>query len=272
MASMAETLPFRPAGSVSARFRAPLVAAGATPAAGDALLVYIAPLVSHADERIVRASLAAAGLRAPRWVASRRARVQEATLREAFLAGEPVLVPLAPARRGPDRLARLLSWARRAGRAVDLVPVEALWGPADAPPSLWNLPLGNPYDPPAWLRWLRPAGDVRVILGRPGTLAELSAQAPRPDDDLALSAFVRGQAVKALSQTARQVLGERYKVPRLLVEQILGEPEFRDRVAAAGATRGLTRSESLAQAERALRELATRHDFLYMEAFRRFCR
>ena len=53
MARMAETLPFRPAGPVSARFRAPLVAADAATGAGDALLVYIAPLLSHADERIV---------------------------------------------------------------------------------------------------------------------------------------------------------------------------------------------------------------------------
>ncbi len=270
---MAETLPFRPAGDVSARYAAALVLpTGVEVSEGDQPRIYIAPLPSHADERILRASLCKAGLRPPCWVASRRARVGETALRNAFLAGEPMLVPLAPPRRGPDRLARLLSWAERAGCAVDLVPVETLWGPAGETPSLWNLPLGNPYDPPAWFRWLWPRRDVRVILGRPGTLAELVREAPDPGDALALSAFVRGQAVKALSQTERQVLGERYKVPRLLVEQILGEPAFRDRVANAGAKSGLTRAESQRHAESALRELATTHDFLYMEVFRRFCR
>ena len=269
---MPETLPFRAARAVSRRFATPLVQPdGGQVEPGEDPRIYLAPAMTGADERILGASLEAAGLRAPRWLASRRGRVPERALREAFLSGQPVLAPLAPARRGPDRLARLLSWAQQAGRSVELVPVETLWGPADRPPSLRRLPFGNPYDPPSWFRWLRPRRDVRVILGRPGTVAELAAQAPQPDDAVALASFVRGQAVKALSQTERRVLGERYKVPRLLVEQILGEPEFRDRVAAAGATRGLTRSESRDQAERALRELATTHDFLYMEIFRRFC-
>ena len=271
---MAETLPLRRVRPVSSWFAAPLVRpAGLTLAETHTPRIYIAPLASHADEWILRASLDAAGLRSPRWVASRRFAVSEARLRDSFLAGDAVLVPLAPPRRGPDRLARLLHWAREADRPVDLIPVETLWGPAGEEPSLWSLPLGNPYDPPRWRRWLGARSrQLRVILGRPGTLAELSDQAPRAEDALALSAFVRGQAIKALSQTERQVLGERYKVPRLVVEQILREPEFCDRLASAGATKGLTRSEALHRGERALRELYTTHNFLYMEIFRRLCR
>lgn len=236
--------------------------------------IYIAPLSSAADRRVLRASLTKAGLAAPRWVPSRRARVDESRLRDAFLRGEPVVVPLAPPQGGPDRLARLLVWAQQANTEVDLVPAAVLWGPEGAAPSTWNVLLGNPYDPPEWSRWglLLREGRVRVILGLPGELGRLRAEAPNAADALALSAFVRRQAVKALSGTERQVLGDRYKVPRLVVEDILGEPDFRDAAAAAGSGIGLTRAESLRQAERGLRELATGHNPFSMELFRRFVR
>jgi len=272
---MAAALPLRRAGPVSAWFAASLVFPNDEKLEErDLPRVYLAPRPARVDWRIVRASLQAAGLRPPRWVASTRTHVEEETMREAFLSGDAVLLPLQPPRRGPDRLARLLHWARAAGREVDLVPIETLWGPEGGRASLWNLLIGNPYDPKPWRRWLRVPGseNARVIVGRPGTVSQLAREAPDPDDALALAAFVRGQAIKALSQTERQVLGEQYKVPRLLVEQILDEPDFRDRAAAAGATAGLTRAESLAQAERGLRDLYTTHDFLYMEVFRRFCR
>jgi len=83
---------------------------------------------------------------------------------------------------------------------------------------------------------------------------------------------VRVQAVKALSLAQRRIFGDRYKVPRLLVEQIIAEPSFRNSIAATGATLGLTREESLGRAERALRELGTSHNLFAMELFRRFTR
>ncbi len=277
-AVMPETLPLRSARRVPGFFAAPVVwPTGVTPQIGDGPCIYIAPLETRTDERVMRASLARAGLPVPRWIASRRGRVDETRLRRGFLAGEPILVPLAAPRSGPDRLARLLSWAEQAQVDVQLVPIEALWGPEGAKLSLWNMLLGNPFDPPTWSRavWgaiARLRGALRVIVGRPGTRLELRAQSSSPEDALALSAFVRGQAVKALSVPERQVLGDRYKVPRLVADQIMQEHVFRNRVAAEGATRGLTRAESLEQAARALRELATGHNLLYMELFRRFTR
>jgi glycerol-3-phosphate O-acyltransferase len=236
--------------------------------------IYIAPLDSRVDRRILNASLASAGLPLPRWVPSRRAHSPEQEVRASFLDGDPVLVPLAHPRSGPDRLARLLAWACEQKCEVDLVPLEVLWGPIERPPSLWNVLLGNPYEPPAWRRWLpiRRAGRVRVIVGMPGRLTDLRSEAPRPDDALALSTYVRGQAIKALSQTQRQVMGDRYKVPKLVADQILRQPEFRDRVAAAGGTQGLTRPEAVKHAEKGLRELVTGHDAFAMEVFRRFTR
>ena len=236
--------------------------------------IYLAPVESALDLRVLLASLVRAGLPAPRWVPCTRGKVGDERLRAAFLAGEPVLVPLSPPRAGPDRLARLLAFAQQAGAEVDLVPAEVLWGPVERAPSLWNLPFGNPYDPPGFTRWLRllRRGYARVVIGAPGTRTALEAESRAQGDKLALSTFVRVQGVKALSLAQRQVFGDRYKVPRLLAEQILGDTSFQDRVAAAGATIGLTREESLVRGEHALRELATSHNLFSMEIFRRFAR
>ncbi len=236
--------------------------------------VYLAPLESPLDLRVLLASLARAGLPAPRWVPATHGGVAADELARCFLAGEPVLVPLSPPRSGPDRLARLLAFAQNAGSEVDLVPIEVLWGPVERPPSLWNLPFGNPYDPPEWTRFLRlfRRGYARVALGVPGTRTGLESETHAHGDKLALSAFVRVQAVKALSLAQRRIFGDRYKVPRLLVEEIIAEPSFRDSIAATGATLGLTREESLGRSERALRELATSHNLFAMEIFRRFTR
>ncbi len=236
--------------------------------------IYLAPVDSAFDLRVLLASLAQAGLPVPLWVPCTQGRVADERLRAAFLSGEPVLVPLSPPRSGPDRLARLLAFAQQAGVEVDLIPAEVLWGPVERPPSLWNLPFGNPYDPPGWTRWLRllRRGYARVVIGAPGTRTALEAEAHAQGDKLALSAFVRVQGVKALSLAQRQVFGDRYKVPRLLAEQILGDTSFQDRLAAAGATLGLTREESLVRGDQALQELATSHNLFSMEIFRRFTR
>lgn len=271
-------LPLHAARRVPGFFAAPVVwPRGVEPGIPEGPCIYIAPLDTRTDERVVRASLAAAGLPVPRWIASGRGKVDSDRLRRDFLAGEPILVPLAAPRSGPDRLARLLSWAEQADVDVTLVPIEALWGPEGGAIPTWNFLLGNPFDPPTWCRavWgaiarLRRA--LRVIVGRPGTRRTLQAQSGGPRDPLALSAFARGQAVKALSVPEREVLGDHYKVPRLVADQIMQEPDFRNRVAAEGATQGLTRNESLEAASVALRELATGHNLLYMELFRRFTR
>jgi len=269
------SLPLRAAPRAPASLAVPVVSPpGIGLPRGERPCIYLAPVDSAFDLRVLLASLAHAGLPVPRWVPCTPPKVGDERLRAAFLAGEPVLVPLSPARSGTDRLARLLAFAQAAGAEVDLVPAEVLWGPVARPPSLWNLPFGNPYDPPGVTRWLRllRRGYARVVLGAPGTRTALEAESHAQGDKLALSAFVRVQGVKALSLVERQVFGDRYKVPRLLAEQILGDSGFQDRVAGAGATQGLTREESLARGEKALRELATSHNLFSMEIFRRFSR
>ncbi len=272
---MTGSLPLRAAPRAPNSLAVPLILPAAIDLPKDARpRIYLAPIETALDLRILLASLARAGLPVPRWVPSTRAKLADETLRAAFLAGEPMLVPLSPPRAGPDRLVRLLAFAQQAGVEVDLVPAELLWGPVERPPSLWNLPFGNPYDPPGWTRWLRllRRGYARVVIGAPGTRTALEAESRAQGDKLALSTFVRVQGVKALSLAQRQVFGDRYKVPRLLAEQILGDSSFQDQIAAAGASQGLTREESLVRGDRALRELATSHNLFSMEIFHRFAR
>jgi glycerol-3-phosphate O-acyltransferase len=270
---MVGRLPLREGGRIAARFAVPLVLPPDTELPdGTRPRIYIAPLESRADGWILGASLERAGIGPPAWSPSRRAGTPEAQVRDAFLGGASVLVPLSPPRSGPDRLARLLAWAQQAGVDVDLIPLEVLWGPVRRTPSAWSLLLGNPYEPPFWRRLLVPNGRVRVIAGAPGTLERLRGEASQGDDALSLSAYVRGQALKALSVTERHVFGDWYKVPRLVVEQIMNEPDFQNSIGEVGAELGLTRAESLRQAERGLRELATGHNVLYIELLRRFVR
>jgi glycerol-3-phosphate O-acyltransferase len=269
VAPVPTSLPFRRAPRASRWWTVPVVAADKLDAATGRPRIYVCERASGADARIVCASLAAAGLAPPRWLPSARSGADEEQVRAAFLAGEPVAVPLAASPSGPDRLARLLAWAQKADVEVDLVPVEVLWGPAPGRARLRSLWLGDPFAPPRWLRWLhvRRRDGCRVITAAPGTRGELESFAPR-----GLAAFVRARAVRALSSQERAVFGERLKVARFVAEQVLAEPEFQDRVAAAGATSGLTRAESLEQAERALRELATGHRRLALGIFSRLAR
>jgi len=263
------SLPFRRAPRPSRWWTVPVVAADKLDGAPGRPRIYVCERTSGADARIVCASLEAAGLVPPRWLPAVRGGADEEQVRAAFLAGEPVAVPLAAPPSGPDRLARLLAWAQKADVEVDLVPVEVLWGPAANRPRLRSLWLGDPFAPPRWLRWLhvRRGEACRVIAAAPGTRSELESHAPR-----GLAAFVRARAVRALSAQEREIFGERLKVARFVAEEVLAEPEFQDRVAAAGAASGLTRAESLAQAERALRELATGHRRLALGIFSRLSR
>jgi glycerol-3-phosphate O-acyltransferase len=263
------SLPFRRAPRASRWWIAPVVAAAKLDAAGGRPRIYVCESTSGADARIVCASLAAAGLPPPRWLPASSGAAQEDQVRAAFLAGEPVAVPLSAPPSGPDRLARLLAWAQKADVEVDLVPVEVLWGPAANRPRLRELWLGDPFAPPRWLRWLhvRRRDHCRVIAATPATRSELESFAPP-----GLAAFVRTRAVRALSSQERQILGERLKVARFVAEQVLAEPDFQDRVAAAGAASGLTRAEALEHAERALRELATGHRRLALGIFSRLAR
>lgn len=129
------------------------------------------------------------------------------------------------------------------------------------------LTFGDPRDPD-WLRqrWiLRRGGDrCRIVAGDSAPACELRERWRRAGGSdhahiTGLAEFVARQAGLALERAERRLRGDRYKVPRLVKEDILGHPAFRG--ALAELARELGRSEASVEREAArdLDEIAAAH-------------
>jgi glycerol-3-phosphate O-acyltransferase len=86
----------------------------------------------------------------------------------------------------------------------------------------------------------------RIVAGLPASIGELDARAKADGDadasDLeAFAGFVSRQAALALERAAYRLIGRRYKLPKLVREQIAASRRFRD--GAAELARKLKRSE-----------------------------
>ena len=194
---------------------------------------------------------------------------------ESLSAGDADLVRLPPSRRRRRR-ARIdpyLEVALAEGDDPLLAPLRVAWlAPKQADGSrsvrLMDVLLGgDPRDPgrlrQRWvLRWGRER--CRIVAGDPAPLSELRTrwrQSGGSDvgETTGLADFVQRQAALALERAERRVRGARYKVPRLVREDILARPAFRGQL--AGLARRLDRKEaSVARdAERYLREIAAAH-------------
>jgi glycerol-3-phosphate O-acyltransferase len=129
------------------------------------------------------------------------------------------------------------------------------------------LTFGDPRDPgrlrQAWIA--RRAPDrCRIVAGEPAPASELRERWQRAghestSETVGLASFVARQAGLALERAERRLRGARYKVPRLVHEDILGQPSFR------GGLRRLAREQdrSTASIERKassyLKEIAATH-------------
>lgn len=130
------------------------------------------------------------------------------------------------------------------------------------------LRLGDPRDP-SRLRehyTLRAHPDrVAVVAGEPAPASELRArwrEAGGADAALTLGLrdFVVRQAHLALERAERRLRGARYKVPRLVHEDILSRPAFRGGLAALASQLGRPEKRVLREAAKYLREIAATHD------------
>ncbi len=174
-------------------------------------------------------------------------------------------------RRRPDRREARLEALLSEGDDPLLAPLRVLWMPparpdGSRPVTLAQLLLGggDPRDPRRWRqRWIlrRARERCRIVAGEPALLSELrqrwlAAGGAGPGETSGLCDFVIRQAHLALERSERRVRGARYKVPRLVHEDILARPAFRG--AATRLSRELGRSpEAVArEASRNLREIA----------------
>lgn len=156
---------------------------------------------------------------------------------------DPLLVPLRIAWHPPTRDGR---------RAVLLSDVLTLTDPRD-PNRLQQ----------EWI-WRRHPDRCTVVEGAPATLTDLRRrwrEAGGADAELTtgLPEFVARQAALALERAERRIRGARYKVPRLVHEDIIARPAFRGGIARLARQSEQTEERVQQQAARYLREIAATH-------------
>ncbi|WP_067568407.1 glycerol-3-phosphate 1-O-acyltransferase [Nocardia acidivorans] len=167
---------------------------------------------------------------------------------------------------------------RLVGRHDDplVVPVRVLWLPPERDgvrrTSFGDLiTLSNPRKPNRLMqrRLVTKAPDRHLVLtGAPARLSELRANNPGSigAPESFARAIVRAGTV-ALERAERAVIGDRYKVPRLVAEEILDSPEFLRRLDAIAEQADTNPREVYRRAEKALRELVAAQSRLVSDLF-----
>lgn len=161
-----------------------------------------------------------------------------------------------------------------------VVPVTVVWLPREHDgvrrTTLKDLVmLSDPRNPnPLAQRHIsRTDPDRHVILtGAPATLDEMRARYHTPADATdrqrtALARSIMRAAVVALERAQRSIIGDRYKIPRLVAEEIVDSRTFRKRLEKLAAELGIAESEAHRRAEKALRGLVAAQSRLVSDLF-----
>jgi glycerol-3-phosphate O-acyltransferase len=165
---------------------------------------------------------------------------------------------------------------RLAGRDLRIVPVRVIW-PSPALGKTAGDRLGERLlrlispggRPPALVRKALASSDARVVAGEPAALGELRRRwRQRGGSGGDLASFVRGQAELACDRAERLVVGDRYKVPKKVIENIISSTRVRERAAELGAKLGSSTAEVLDGMERCLHEFVTVQSEQAIDAFR----
>ncbi|MFZ3394889.1 glycerol-3-phosphate 1-O-acyltransferase [Rhodococcus sp. 7Tela_A2] len=161
-----------------------------------------------------------------------------------------------------------------------VLPVRVVWLPAErdgARRARFSdvLALTNPRNPNRLIqKWLvgKGADRYRIVVAQPAPLSELRGDfAAEYGSDAVeagnLARYIMRRAVVALERAERAVIGDRYKVPRLVAEQIMDSSAFRQRLDALAAELRVSRSDVDARARSALRELVAVQSRLVTDLF-----
>ena len=167
-----------------------------------------------------------------------------------------------------------------AGDDASVLPVRVTWLPreregARSVRTADLLALMNPHRPwaPVQPRILRRDSErARVTAGEPASCGELRLRFEREVGAgraaNAFAAFVSRQAMLALERAERALIGDRYKVPRLVAEQIAESADFRARLAELAEALERPPGEVLREAIDGLHELAAVQSRLAIDVFR----
>lgn len=149
-----------------------------------------------------------------------------------------------------------------------LVPIRVAWLPnvqRDHQTSRWSelALMATPNRPATWIQRKLAARDPerqRVLTGEPGLLSDLRARHRRsvgahPDEEADFGRFVRRAAIIALDRAERHFIGDRYKVPQHVIEEIISRAEFRTELVGLAHQLSITESEAIQRAKAGLNEL-----------------
>ena len=160
---------------------------------------------------------------------------------------------------------------RHAGSDALVIPVRVVWLPRERDGdrrTRWSdlVLLANPRKPGTRRQQhiaRREPDRCQIVAGEPALLSELrtrqqaetgTSSGPAADPE-ALARYVRRAAVVTLERAERRLTGDRYKVPRLVAEQITDGAAFRAEVSALARRLGLGEPEVRARVDAALAEL-----------------
>ncbi|MCE5289863.1 MAG: glycerol-3-phosphate 1-O-acyltransferase [Nocardiaceae bacterium] len=159
-----------------------------------------------------------------------------------------------------------------------VLPVQVLWLPPERDgvrrSQLRDLvTFTNPRNPNRLAqRWIvKNAPDRhRILTGEPARLSELKARNAKAGgamDSDSQARFIKRSAVRALLRAERSVIGDRYKVPRLVAEEILDSPTFQKELKRLAVELGMSPAEVNQRAEENLRELVAVQSRLLTDLF-----
>ena len=193
-----------------------------------------------------------------------------------------------------------LSPSRRRGRTVSLDPLEQRLAAGEdlllAPLRVAWIPrkrdgvrsarfsdllrLGDPRDPGVLRQRAihrRESDRCRIVAGEPAPASELrqrwrESMGSDASETTGFADFVARQAHLALERAERHLRGARYKVPRLVHEDILARPSVRGGLAQLARGEGLRPKRVEKDAARYLREIAATHSTFVIDLVARLIR
>ncbi len=149
-----------------------------------------------------------------------------------------------------------------------ILPVRVAWLPGsgrDADTSRWSevALMATPKRAASWIQRRMAAKDPerqRVLTGAPALLSTLrdrhrTSSGSQADDPQDFARFVRRAAVVTLERAERSFIGDRYKVPHHVAEEILARAEFRAELVRIADESGISEKEARDRAAGCLDEL-----------------
>jgi len=205
----------------------------------------------------------------------------QASLRHA---AEIIPIPSSRRRKSAEHLDPRLEEALAIAGDPLMAPLRVVWrAPLRDGERIVSLPAllmgGDPRDP-NWIRqfWIgrRDPDRCVIVAGEPALASNLrerwvEACGGKSSETIGFPEFVSQKAALALERAERHVRGARYKVPRMVHEEILGRPAFRGglaQIADEQRTEGRTDTtvaRLASQAARYLKEIAAAHSPLVID-------